>query len=290
MTTQFENYTVFDDDDDDPVLIDPAGAAVDTWRENYPYDHRMSRDEYEEQKRLLQIELLKLQKWSQRNDHRHVIVFEGRDAAGKGGTIKRFMEHLNPRGARVVALEKPTEKERTQWYFQRYVNHLPAAGELVLFDRSWYNRGIVEHVMGWVEPAARARWFDQVGPFEKMLADDGIDLVKYWINVGRATQLERFLDREKDPLKQWKLSQIDIDGLPKWQEYTDAIRETLTRTHAPLPWTVLRGDDKKRTRINAIRALLHQLDYERKDSKAIGALDPRIIGGPEIVTKADKDH
>jgi polyphosphate kinase 2 len=256
----------------------------------YPYPEEMPKAEYETAMEALQIELVRMQAWVKATGRRVVLVFEGRDAAGKGGTIQAMTQNLNPRGARVVALPKPSETEAGQWYFQRYVAELPTRGEIVFFDRSWYNRGIVEHVMGWVEPAARARWFDQVGPFEKMLADDGIDLLKYWINVGRATQLERFLDREKDPLKQWKLSQIDINGLPKWQEYTDAIRETLTRTHAPLPWTVLRGDDKKRTRINAIRALLHQLDYDRKDSKAIGALDPRIIGGPEIVTKADKDH
>jgi polyphosphate kinase 2 len=256
----------------------------------YPYPEEMPKAEYETAMEALQIELVRMQAWVKATGRRVVLVFEGRDAAGKGGTIQAMTQNLNPRGARVVALPRPTETEAGQWYFQRYVAQLPTRGEIVFFDRSWYNRGIVEHVMGWVEPAARARWFEQVGPFEKMLADDGIHLVKYWINVGRATQLERFLDREKDPLKQWKLSQIDIDGLQKWDDYTAAIRETLTRTHAPVPWTVLRGDDKKRTRINAIRALLHPLDYDRKDSKAIGALDPRIIGGPEIVTKAGKDH
>jgi polyphosphate kinase 2 len=256
----------------------------------YPYPAEMPKAEYEKAMEALQIELVRFQAWVKATGRRVVLVFEGRDAAGKGGTIQVMTENLNPRGARIVALSKPTETEAGQWYFQRYVNELPTRGEIVFFDRSWYNRGIVEHVMGWVEPEARARWFDQVGPFEKMLADDGIHLVKYWINVGRATQLERFLDREKDPLKQWKLSQVDIDGLPKWKEYTEAIRETLTRTNKPMPWTVLRGDDKKRTRINAIRALLHPLDYTGKRVKAIGALDPRIIGGPEIVTRAGKDH
>ena len=256
----------------------------------YPYPAEMPEAEYEKAMEALQIELVRFQAWVKATGRRVVLVFEGRDAAGKGGTIQVMTENLNPRGARIVALSKPTETEAGQWYFQRYVNELPTRGEIVFFDRSWYNRGIVEHVMGWVEPEARARWFDQVGPFEKMLADDGIHLVKYWINVGRATQLERFLDREKDPLKQWKLSQVDIDGLPKWKEYTEAIRETLTRTNKPMPWTVLRGDDKKRTRINAIRALLHPLDYTGKRVKAIGALDPRIIGGPEIVTRAGKDH
>ncbi len=184
MTLDTTGYTVRDDDDDDPVLLlEPSGEVVDTWRENYPYSDRMSRQEYEEQKRLLQIELLKLQKWSQGNGLRHVIVFEGRDAAGKGGTIKRFMEHLNPRGARVVALEKPTEKERTQWYFQRYVQHLPAAGEIVLFDRSWYNRAGVERVMGYCSPKQHAEFIRQAPLFEQMLVNDGISLTKLWFSV-----------------------------------------------------------------------------------------------------------
>jgi polyphosphate kinase 2 len=250
----------------------------------------MPKADYASAMDALQIELVRFQAWVKATGRRVVLIFEGRDAAGKGGTIQAMTENLNPRGARIVALPKPTETEAGQWYFQRYVNELPTRGEIVFFDRSWYNRGIVEHVMGWVEPAARERWFQQVGPFEQMLADDGIHLVKYWINVGRATQLERFLDREKDPLKQWKLSQVDIDGLPKWKQYTEAIRETLTRTQQPVPWTVLRGDDKKRTRINAIRALLQPLPYDRKDPAALGALDPRIVGGPEIVTGSGKDH
>jgi hypothetical protein len=178
VTLESHGYRVHDDDDDDPILLGADGHPVDTWRENYPYDDRMSRDEYEEQKRLLQIELLKLQKWSQANGHRHVIVFEGRDAAGKGGTIKRFMEHLNPRGARVVALEKPTDRERTQWYFQRYVNHLPASGEIVLFDRSWYNRAGVERVMGFCSPRQHAEFIRQVPLFEQMLVNDGISLTE----------------------------------------------------------------------------------------------------------------
>ena len=256
----------------------------------YPYPEEMPKKEYEAAMDALQIELVRLQAWVKATGQRIALVFEGRDAAGKGGTIQAMTENLNPRGARIVALPKPTEAEAGQWYFQRYVKELPTKGEIVFFDRSWYNRGIVEHVMGWVKPDARAHWFNQVGPFEQMLQDDGIHLVKYWLNVGRATQLERFLDREKDPLKQWKLSQVDIDGLSRWDDYTAAICETLPRTHGPVPWTVLRGDDKKRTRINAIRALLHSLDYDHKDSNAIGALDPKIIGGPEIVTQAAKDH
>ncbi len=256
----------------------------------YPYPEEMPKKEYEAAMDALQIELVRLQAWVKATGQRIALVFEGRDAAGKGGTIQAMTENLNPRGARIVALPKPTETEAGQWYFQRYVKELPTKGEIVFFDRSWYNRGIVEHVMGWVKPDDRAHWFTQVGPFEQMLQDDGIHLVKYWLNVGRATQLERFLDREKDPLKQWKLSQVDIDGLSKWDDYTAAICETLPLTHAPVPWTVLRGDDKKRTRINAIRALLHSLDYDRKDKAAIGALDPKIVGGPDIVTQAAKDH
>ena len=200
----------------------PSGEVVDTWRENYPYDERMSRHEYEEQKRLLQIELLKLQKWSQANGLRHVIVFEGRDAAGKGGTIKRFMEHLNPRGARVVALEKPTERERTQWYFQRYVEHLPAAGEIVLFDRSWYNRAGVERVMGYCTPEQHAEFIRQAPLFEQMLVNDGISLTKLWFSVTQAEQRTRFTIRQVDPVRQWKLSPTDLASLDKWDDYTAA--------------------------------------------------------------------
>jgi polyphosphate kinase 2 len=256
----------------------------------YPYPEEMDKDDYKDAMDALQIELVRLQAWVKATGQRIALVFEGRDAAGKGGTIQVMTENLNPRGARIVALPKPSDAEAGQWYFQRYIKELPTKGEIVFFDRSWYNRGIVEHVMGWTSPEARAHWFTQVGPFEQMLAGDGIILVKYWINVGRATQLERFLDREKDPLKQWKLSQVDIDGLSKWDAYTDAICETLPRTNTPVAWTVLRGDDKKRTRINAIRSLLHRLDYDRKDPKAIGKLDPKIVGGPEIVTQATRDH
>jgi len=250
----------------------------------YPYPEEMKRKAYQAEMEGLQVELVRLQAWVRATGQRIAVVFEGRDAAGKGGTIQAMTENLNPRGARVVALPKPTETEAGQWYFQRYVAQMPTKGEIVFFDRSWYNRGIVEHVMGWVTPPARAQWFAQVNPFERMLAEDGIILKKFWLNVGRATQLERFLDREKDPLKQWKLSQVDIDGLAKWDEYTAAINETLPATHSDAaPWTVLRGDDKRRTRLNAIRALLLPLDYDRKDAKAIGSLDPKIVGGPEIV-------
>lgn len=260
-----------------------AADSDDVTNPRYPYPEEMGKKDYAREMDALQIELVRFQAWVKATGQRVAIVFEGRDAAGKGGTIQAMTENLNPRGARIVALPKPTEVEAGQWYFQRYVAELPTKGEIVFFDRSWYNRGIVEHVFGWCSEEQRTTWFDQVCPFEQMLAHDGIHLVKFWLNVGRATQLERFMDREQDPLKQWKLSQIDVDGLKKWDDYTAAISETLNRTETPVSWIVLRGDDKKRTRINAIRSLLQPLAYDRKDKKAIGALDPKIIGGPEIV-------
>ena len=251
----------------------------------YPYPEEMKRSRYEEEMSLLQVELVRFQAWVKDSGARVAIVFEGQDAAGKGGAIKAFSENLNPRGARVVALAKPTEIEAGQWYFQRYIAELPTAGEIVLFDRSWYNRGVVEHVFGFCTPQQRAQWFEQVEPFEEMLVGEGIHLFKFWLNVGRATQLERFLERERDPLKQWKLSWIDVEGLKKWDEYSASIAETLIRTHAArAPWTVLRADDKRRTRLNLIRSVLTPLDYARKDPKAVGALDPKVVGGPEVVT------
>ncbi len=265
-------------------LIEGAGKD-DVLNPRFPYHEEMHRKAYEEEMHLLQVELVRLQAWVKEAGARIAVIFEGRDAAGKGGAIKAFSENLNPRGARVVALPKPTEIEEGQWYFQRYVAQLPTAGEIVLFDRSWYNRGIVEHVFGFCTPEERAHWFEQVGPFEEMLAGEGIRLFKFWLNVGRATQLERFLDRERDPLKQWKLSWIDAEGLRKWDDYSAAIAETLIRTHGPrAPWICLRADDKRRTRLNLIRSVLTTIDYGRKDARAIGALDPRIVGGPEIVT------
>lgn len=250
---------------------------------NYPHSERLARKVYEKDLHNLQIELAKLQAAMQESGERIVIVFEGRDAAGKGGTIKRFRENLNPRSARVVALPKPTETERGQWYFQRYVDHLPTAGEMAFFDRSWYNRGVVEKVFGFCSDVERERFFHQVIPFEAALVDDGIRLFKFWLNVGRAEQLRRFLDRESDPLKQWKLSRIDVEGLRKWDAYTAAIQETLERTHiATAPWTVLRSDDKRRARLNAIRSVLHTIDYARKDEKKIGKIDRQICGGPDI--------
>ncbi|WP_323768721.1 polyphosphate kinase 2 [Antarctobacter sp.] len=250
---------------------------------SYPYSEGMKTKTYDKEMERLQIELVKMQAWAKNTGARIAMVFEGRDAAGKGGTIKRFRMNLNPRGARVVALGKPSDREATQWYFQRYIDHLPAAGEIVFFDRSWYNRGVVEHVFGFCDNEQREHFFTQVPDFEKMLVDEGIHLFKFWLNVGRAEQLRRFLKRESDPLKQWKLSNIDVEGLAKWDAYSTAIQETLARSHtSAAPWTVIRSDDKKRARLAAIRHLLSHLDYTQKDPKALGAVDTNILGGPEI--------
>ncbi|MDT5039619.1 MAG: polyphosphate kinase [Actinoplanes sp.] len=215
-------YRVADDDDDDPILLNADGSPVDTWREDYPYDQRMPRSEYDHDKRLLQIELLKLQNWCKTTGERLVVFFEGRDAAGKGGTIKRFMEHLNPRGASVVALEKPNERENTQWYFQRYLNHLPAAGEIVLFDRSWYNRAGVERVMGFCTRQEYLEFMRQAPDLERMLVRSGIHLVKFWFSVSQGEQRTRFAIRQVDPVRQWKLSPMDLQSLDKWGDYTEA--------------------------------------------------------------------
>lgn len=251
---------------------------------DYPYDKRWKRKTYKSELDALQVELVKMQRWVKETGQRVAIVFEGRDAAGKGGTIKRFRENLNPRGARVVALSKPSDAEAGQWYFQRYIQHLPTAGETVFFDRSWYNRGVVEKVFDFCSDEERAKWFDQVNPFEQMLVDEGIKLFKIWLTVDRAAQLERFLDREADPLKQWKLSWIDVEGLKRWDDYTSAINETLTRTHTDTaPWHVILSADKRRARVNAIRTALSQLDYDGKDAQALGEIDRKIVGGPEIL-------
>ncbi|TLP64321.1 polyphosphate kinase 2 [Parasedimentitalea maritima] len=251
--------------------------------QNYPHSVRLSRKSYERDMASLQIELVKMQAWIKQSGQRVAVLFEGRDAAGKGSTIKRFRENLNPRGARVVALAKPSEAEQTQWYFQRYIDHLPSGGEITFFDRSWYNRGVVEKVFGFCSDGQRERFFRQVDGFERALVDDGIKLFKIWLNVGRAEQLQRFLKREKDPLKQWKLSPIDINGLERWDDYTGAITETLERTHSQdAPWTVIRSEDKKRARLAAIRYVLSELDYDNKDGKALGTVDKTICGGLDI--------
>ena len=262
-------------------------AKNDILSKTYPYKKPMDRDEYEDTIAALQIELVKLQTWVKDSGARVAIVFEGRDAAGKGGTIKRFRENLNPRVARVVALSKPSDRERGEWYFQRYIQHLPTAGELVCFDRSWYNRGVVEKVFGFCEDDERDRFFAQVPEFENMLVRDGVHLFKIWLNVGRAEQLRRFLKRESDPLKHWKLSMIDVKGLERWDAYSDAIRETFAHSHHDgAPWTIVRSDDKKRARIATIRAVLSQIDYAGRDNDVACAPDPEICGGPELLADA----
>ncbi len=269
------------DEVDDPVLLGPDGTPVGTWREGYPYDERMTRHEYETSKRLLQIELLKLQAWVKGTGARIVMVFEGRDAAGKGGTIKRFMEHLNPRGARVVALEKPSLEERTQWYFQRYIEHLPSAGEIVMFDRSWYNRAGVERVMGFCTDEEYEEFMRQAPEFERMLVRSGIILFKFWFSVSRKEQVTRFTIRRIDPVRQWKLSDMDLASLDRWQDYTDAKEAMLFYTDSEwAPWTVVRSNDKKRGRLEAIRWVLSEVDYPDKDTDLVGTPDPLIVGPP----------
>jgi polyphosphate kinase 2 len=260
-------------------LLAGADGESHTWREGYPYDQKMSRHEYEDIKRSLQIELLKLQSWVKQTGQKVVLLFEGRDAAGKGGTIKRFTEHLNPRGARVVALEKPTERERTQWYFQRYIEHLPAAGEIVLFDRSWYNRAGVERVMGFCTPAEYMEFMREAPDLERMLVRSGIHLIKFWFSVSRGEQRSRFARRETDPVRQWKLSPMDLESLDKWDAYTEAKEAMFFYTDtADAPWTVIKSNDKKRARIAALRYVLHTLNYANKDPEVVGIPDPLIVG------------
>ena len=278
----------FEDEAPDHVRRDVKDVTKKTvGNPTYPYKKRMKSEDYQADIDALQIELVKLQSWAKDTGARIAIVFEGRDAAGKGGTIKRFRENLNPRGARVVALSKPTDAERGQWYFQRYIQHLPTDGEIVFFDRSWYNRGVVEKVFGFCDEAQRARFFEQVPGFEDMLVNDGILLFKIWLNVGRAEQLARFLKRESDPLKQWKLSTIDVKGLSRWDAYSQAIQETFVASHTKsAPWTVVRSDYKKRARIAAIRTVLSSIDYTGKDATAACPPDPKITGGPEMIIDA----
>lgn len=275
-------------DDDKGPKPDPNEELVDDWRSAvYPYKNRLSRKAYEKQKYHLQVELLKLQAWIRETGQRVVIVFEGRDAAGKGGTIKRFMEHINPRGARVVALEKPTEEEAGQWYFQRYIKHLPSKGELVLFDRSWYNRAGVERVMGFCSDAEYDEFMRQVPEFEKHLVNSGITLIKFWFSVSREEQRRRFKEREIHPLKQWKLSPIDLASLDKWDDYTQAKESMFFHTDtAEAPWTVVKSNCKKRARLNAMRFVLHRIKYDGKDKDNIQAIDPLIVGRANIVNDA----
>ena len=253
----------------------------------YPYRNRMSSKAYEVQKYRLQVELLKMWRWIKANDQRVVVLFEGRDAAGKGGTIKRVMEHLNPRGARVVALEKPDEMEQGQWYFQRYVQHLPTVGEIVLFDRSWHNRAGVERVMGFCTDAEYQEYLRQAPEFERQLVRSGIRLIKFWFSVSRDEQARRFQQRETDPLKQWKLSPVDLASRDKWDEYTAAKEAMFAATDSSdAPWTVINSDCKKRARLNAIRYLLLTIPYTDRDLANIGSLDARLVGRPALVSPA----
>ena len=263
--------------------IEKAGRK-DILSESYPYRREMPSDDYAAHMKRLQVELVKMLWGLRETKGRLCVLFEGRDAAGKGGTIERLRENLNPRSAYIVALPKPNEREASQWYFQRYVDWLPAAGECALFDRSWYNRGVVEHVFGFCTPGQRQHFFGQLPDFERMLSDEGITLVKLWLEVGQAEQLRRFLDRARDPLKQWKLSWIDVEGLKKWDAYSEAILETLSLGHTVhAPWTVILSDDKDRARIAAIQTVLHAVEYPGKDLEAIGAPDPAICGGPGLM-------
>lgn len=261
---------------------DTGVPRSEAWRSGYPYDEKLGRKQYEKSKRALQIELLKLQLWVKETGQKLLIIFEGQDAAGKGGAIKRVTEHLNPRGARVVALEKPTDVEKTQWYFQRYVQHLPSGGEIVLMDRSWYNRAGVERVMGYCTPREYYEFMRQAPEFERMLVNSGIHLIKFWFSVTRAEQLARFQARRTDPVRQWKLSPTDVASLDKWDDYVEAKEAMFFYTDTgDAPWTVIKSNDKKRARLEAMRYVLSRFDYPDKDHRAVGTVDPRIVGGAD---------
>ena len=268
-----EHYTL------DAEHLHPAIKARAFKSGDYPYDAKMKTKQYEKELHRLQIELCKVQDWQRQSGERIVMVFEGRDTAGKGGTIKRFMEHLNPRHSHVIALSKPTEAERGQWYFQRYVAHMPTAGDMALFDRSWYNRAGVERVMEFCTPEQTEQFFEEVPEFEHMLVRDGVRLFKFWLTIGREQQLRRFYSRKGDPLKRWKLSPIDYAAPAKWSDYTAAKIEMFARTHTDhAPWTVIKSNDKKRARLNCIRVMLNAIDYAEKDADAIGEIDGSIVG------------
>ena len=272
--------------------VDPDTELSAGWRTgSYPYKNLMSRKKYERQKFRLQVELLKLQAWVKESGERVVILFEGRDAAGKGGTIKRFMEHLNPRGARVVALEKPSDVERGQWYFQRYVEHLPTRGEIVMFDRSWYNRAGVERVMGFCTQQEYDEFLRQTPEFERQLVRSGVHLFKFWFSVSRDEQRRRFKERQAHPLKQWKLSPIDKASLDKWGEYTRAKEAMFVACDtSDAPWTIIKSDRKKRARLNAMRFVLSRLPYKNRDMSVVGAVDPLIVGRPSLVPSRGDDQ
>lgn len=261
------------------ALVLTDGGPAQTWREGYPYSERLGRSEYAAAKRALQIELLKLQQSVKASKRRLAIVFEGRDAAGKGGAIRCFTENLSPRGARVVALESPTEKEQSEWYFRRYIRQLPADGEIVLFDRSWYNRAGVERVMNFCTQHEYTEFLREAPDFERMLARDGVTLVKFWFSVSRSEQLRRFVRRQADPVKRWKLSPIDLASLNMWDQYTQAKEAMFARTDvADTPWTVVKSNDKRRARLEAMRYVLARSSYQDKDKQVVGRPDPLIVG------------
>ncbi len=274
-----------------PLKADPRAQAIIGFEQGqYPYSTKLSRSDYEKAKAELQVELLKVQHWVEETGQKFVMLFEGRDAAGKGGTIKRFTEHLNPRTARVVALNKPTEDERGQWFFQRYIKHLPTAGEIVLYDRSWYNRAGVERVMDFCQPQEYLEFMRQTPEFERMLVRSGIRLFKYWFSVTQEEQKRRFAARETDPLKMWKLSPIDRASLDLWDDYTEAKEAMFFYTDtADAPWTVIRSNDKKRARLNCMRHFLASLDYPDKDMDVVKAPDPKIVHHADAVIHGS-DH
>lgn len=264
--------------------VKQATSRKDIIGSTYPYERVMKTSDYEAEVELLHIELVKMQAWVKETGERVVLIFEGRDAAGKGGSIKTFTENLNPRGARIVALVKPSDTERGQWYFQRYVQRLPSNGEIVFFDRSWYNRAGVEHVMGFCTPHDYLEFMRQAPEFERMLVRSGIRLFKFWFSVSREEQLRRFLSRAKDPLKQWKLSPMDVESLGRWDEYTKAKESMLFYTDtADAPWTIVRSDDKKRARLNAMKFLLSSIPYDGKDEKLVNNVDPKVVGSAQAI-------
>jgi polyphosphate kinase len=272
-----------------PELVQHDGKVAETWREDFPYASRLSPRKYQKAKRALQIELLKLQHHVKATGGRLVVVFEGRDAAGKGGTIRRFTENLNPRGARIVALEKPTDREQTEWYLQRYIAHLPKAGEIVMFDRSWYNRAGVERVMGFCRPGESLEFLREAPEFERMLGRDGITLIKFWFSVTRAEQLRRFVHRQHDPVKRWKLSPVDMASLDKWDEYTDAKEAMFFYTDlADAPWTVVKSNDKRRARLEAMQYVLSKVPYQGRDENLVGGPDPLIVGPAPLLSETSE--
>jgi len=278
-----------------PALVERVKSAESKKQiisSTYPYPRMMKGSVYDKEVQLLQIELVKMQAWVNHSGTRIVSVFEGRDAAGKGGTIQRFTENLNPRGSRVVALAKPTETERGQWYFQRYVEEMPTKGEMVFFDRSWYNRAGVEHVMGFCTPHEYLEFMRQAPEFERMLVRSDIRMFKFWFSVSREEQLRRFLSRAQDPLKQWKLSPMDVESLGRWDEYTKAKEAMLFYTDtADAPWTIVRSDDKKRARLNAMKYLLRAIPYKGKDEALVNDIDPLVIGSAkEIYEHGEQAH